>query len=395
MSVPTLPGLPSGITSRIVAVQDLDIHILEAAPPSTDSSSKPPLLLLLHGFPELAYSWRKIMTPLAAEGYLVVAPDQRGYGQTKSRKPGERQGKISYDDDIAPFRMINLATDIVGLVYALGYTSVAAIIGHDFGSPVAAHCALIRPDLFRSMVLMSAPYSGPPELSEFEKPDAKSLAHRVNEMLAKLDPPFKHYTMYFSGPDADRDMLNPPGGLHAFLRGYYHLKSADWEKNGSCAPVDLSKGVVGALAVLPQYYIMPFSKTMPECIVDNAASEEIASSTWLTDEELDYYINQFQERGFQGGLNWYRCQTDSLKWSEDLRIFSGKEIEVPAMFIGGVRDWGVWQIPGAAEKMRQRLRRQMNEDDFVLVDGAGHWVQQEKPEAVVRNLLRFLRKTSS
>ena len=124
MSVPTLPGLPSGITSRIVAVQDLDIHILEAAPPSTDSSSKPPLLLLLHGFPELAYSWRKIMTPLAAEGYLVVAPDQRGYGQTKSRKPGERQGKISYDDDIAPFRMINLATDIVGLVYALGYTSV-------------------------------------------------------------------------------------------------------------------------------------------------------------------------------------------------------------------------------------------------------------------------------
>ena len=370
------------------------MHILEASPPSSEQSatSKPPLLILLHGFPEIAYSWRKVMAPLAASGYAVVAPDQRGFGQTKERDRRQPPGRmITYEDDLSPFRMLNLAADIVALVYALGYTSVAAVIGHDFGSPVAGHCALIRPDVFRSVVMMSSPFAGPLALSTPATANAKPLIQRVDEMLANLDPPRKHYTMYFSSPQANADMMEPPQGLHNFLRTYYHVKSADWKTNNG--PRSLGGFSPGAFASMPYYYIMPRSQTMPECIAPNTPSaEEIQSNTWLPDDELAVYTAQYTASGFQGGFNWYRCQTDPDRWAKDLQVFAGKQIEVPAMFIAGAQDWGVYQIPGAAEAMRRKVCKSMGEEDFVLVDGAGHWVQQEKPEAVVRHLLRFLNK---
>ena len=129
----SLAGLPVSITSRLIAINDLDVHILEAFPPSAKKqSTKPPLLVLLHGFPEISYSWRKIMEPLANSGFAVVAPDQRGFGQTRER--GEPHRKIAYEDDLAPFRILNMVRDVVALVYTLGYTSVAAVIGHDFGA---------------------------------------------------------------------------------------------------------------------------------------------------------------------------------------------------------------------------------------------------------------------
>ena len=134
-------------------INGLAIHMLEAG----FETEGRPLILLLHGFPELAYSWRKIMGPLAAAGYHVVAPDQRGYGRTTGWDG-------AYDGDLASFRLANLVRDALGLVSALGYRSVAAVVGHDFGSPVAAYCALIRPDVFRSVALMSAPFGGPPQL---------------------------------------------------------------------------------------------------------------------------------------------------------------------------------------------------------------------------------------
>ena len=114
-------------------------------------------MLLLHGFPELAFSWRKVMPVLAEAGYHVIAPDQRGYGRTTGWDP-------DYDGDLASFRLPNLVRDALGLVSAFGYRSVDAVIGHDFGSSVAAWCALIRPDVFRSVVMMSAPFGGPPSL---------------------------------------------------------------------------------------------------------------------------------------------------------------------------------------------------------------------------------------
>ena len=129
--------LPPGIRARFVEnVNGLRMHVLEAG----FETPGRPCLLLLHGFPELAYSWRKVMGPLAAACFHVVAPDQRGYGRTTGWDG-------SYDGDVASFRLFNLVREAFGLVAALGYSSVAAVVGHDFGSPVAAWCALLRPDV--------------------------------------------------------------------------------------------------------------------------------------------------------------------------------------------------------------------------------------------------------
>ena len=145
-------SLPAGIRARVVPdINGLRMHVLEAG----FEAEGRPCVLLLHGFPELAYSWRKVMVPLASAGFHVVAPDQRGYGRTTG-------WDADYDGDLAPFRLLNLARDALGLVAALGHRAVAAVVGHDFGAPVAAWCALVRPDVFRSVALMSAPFAGPP-----------------------------------------------------------------------------------------------------------------------------------------------------------------------------------------------------------------------------------------
>src|SRR4030081_964994 len=146
--------LAHGIRARFArSINGLDMHVLEAG----FAADGRPLVLLLHGFPELAYSWRKVMLPLAAAGYHVVAPDQRGYGRTTG-------WDADYDGDLDSFRILNIVRDALGLVFALGHRSVAAVVGHDFGSPVAAYCALARPDVFRSVVMMSAPFAGTPTL---------------------------------------------------------------------------------------------------------------------------------------------------------------------------------------------------------------------------------------
>src|SRR6266480_3215471 len=147
--------LPPGMRSHFVPeINGLRMHVLEAG---FEAAAGRPLILLLHGFPEIAYSWRKVMLPLAEAGFHVVAPDQRGYGRTTG-------WDADYDGDLAPFRLLNLARDALGLVSALGHRSVATVVGHDFGAPVAAWCALVRPDVFRAVALMSAPFAGPPAL---------------------------------------------------------------------------------------------------------------------------------------------------------------------------------------------------------------------------------------
>src|SRR3990172_5824794 len=136
--------LPAGIRSRFVSgVNGLTVHILEAGFETADR----PLLLLFHGFPALAYRWRKVMPRLAQAGYYVVAPDVRGYGRTSG-------ADVNYDSDPAPYSTLNKTRDAVWLVSALGYRSVAAAIGHDAGAGIAAWCALARPDVFRSVVMM-------------------------------------------------------------------------------------------------------------------------------------------------------------------------------------------------------------------------------------------------
>src|SRR4029077_11433487 len=144
--------LAPGIRSRFARnINGLDIHVLEAGFEETGR----PLVLLLHGFPEIAYSWRKVILPLAGAGFHVVAPDLRGYGRTTG-------WDANYDGDLASFRLLNAVRDALGLVSALGYRDVALVAGHDFGASVAAWCALVRPDVFHSLALMSAPFPRPP-----------------------------------------------------------------------------------------------------------------------------------------------------------------------------------------------------------------------------------------
>ncbi len=380
--------LPAGIRSRFVEnINGLSMHVLEAGFQSQSPASARPCVLLLHGFPELAYSWRKVMLPLAQAGFHVIAPDQRGYGRTTGWDP-------DYDGDLASFRMINLVRDALGLVFALGYRSVAAVIGHDFGSPVAAWCALLRPDVFRSVALMSAPFAGPPPLpfdtasDTAQQPRAAGLADPgMNAALAQLQPPRKHYQWYYSTREADADMRHCAQGIHAFLRAYYHYKSADWKPN---QPHPLKSWGAEALAQLPTYYVMHLDQNMAQTVApEMPGAAAIAACSWLPDNELAVYSTEFSRTGFQGGLQWYRCAT-SAKFAAELQIFSGRTIDVPACFIAGKSDWGTYQKPGDFEKMQNGACTQLL--GCHLIDGAGHWVQQEQAQQVSEHLLKFLRR---
>jgi len=372
--------LPSGIRSRFVRdINGLQMHVLEAGFEGRDR----PLILLLHGFPEIAYSWRKVMVPLAAAGFRVVAPDQRGYGRTTG-------WDADYDGDLGSFRILNAVRDALGLVSALGYHEVAAVVGHDFGASVAAWCALVRPDVFRSLALMSAPFVGPPALpfdTAEDMPQSGSAAPSIHDELAKLDRPRKHYQWYYSTRPANADMWHCPQGVHAFLRGYFHHKSADWTGN---KPFPLKSWTAGELAKMPTYYIMDLNKSMAETVAPEMPSPaQIAACRWLPDSELRIYSAEYQRTGFQGGLQWYRSRTQGL-YDAELQLFSGRTIDVPAMFIAGKSDWGTYQRPGNFERMQQSACTRML--GCHLIDGAGHWVQQEQAERVSELLIEFLQR---
>jgi len=343
------------------------MHVLEAGTPGQ------PAVLLLHGFPELAYSWRKVIPVLADAGYHVIAPDQRGYGLTRGWDP-------AYDGDLASFRFLNLLRDTLGLLAAMDIPHVRTLVGHDFGSFAAAHFALIRPDIFRSAVLMSAPYAGPPPLKNTDP------IIDIEADLASLDRPRKHYHRYYSTPDANADMHKCPQGVHDFMRAYYHVKSADWKQN---RPHKLDGWRADELAKLPTYYVMDLDKTMAETVAPEMPSAEaIAACRWLPDNELEVYSATYADTGFQGGLNWYRCRFVD-RFIREQEIFAGRTIDVPVSFISGKSDWGTYQAPGAFEKMQSVACSDYR--DTHLIDGAGHWVQQEQPEAVSTCLLDFLK----
>ena len=372
-------ALPAGIRSRLLrGINGLDMHVLEAGRPSD------PCLLLLHGFPELAWSWRRVMVPLAEAGFHVVAPDQRGYGLTTG-------ADTRYDCDLAEYRFPNLVRDALGVVHALGHRQLAAVVGHDFGASVAGWAALIRPDICQRMCVMSAPFQGPPALpfataDEPPRPLPQAPPMAIHDALGRLSPPRQHYHWYYSQREANPNMQFARQGIHAFLRAYYHHKSADWKAN---RPARLTGWTATELARLPTYYVMPRDTGMAETVAAEMPSPaEIASCRWLTDAELAVYASEFARTGFQGGLNWYRVRTVG-RYEPELQTWSGRTIDIPACFIAGSSDWGIAQTPGALERLAGGLCT--NWRGTHLIDGAGHWVQQEQPVAVVERLLAFVR----
>ncbi len=375
--------LPTGVRSRMIhGVNGLDVHILEAGYESRGR----PLALLLHGFPDLAYGWRHLIPILADSGYHVVAPDQRGFGRTT--------GWVNdYDAPLESFSLLNMTRDALGLVSALGYRRTAMLVGHDFGSPVAAYCALARPDVFPSVVLMSAPFPGPPAFP-FNTAESEASPVRPNAdhqklaaALAALDPPRQYYQQYLSTRQANDDMWHPPRGLHAFLRAFFYVKSADWPGN---KPHPLKAPTAAELAEMPTYYVMDLGKTMPETVAPFQPSEaEVQACKWLTEPELEMYTQEYGRTGFQGALQAYRVFS-SPELNAELRLFSGKTIDVSSLFIGGKSDWGTYAAPGAVDLMRTKATTRMH--GLELIDGAGHWIQQEQPDRLSTLLLAFVKE---
>jgi pimeloyl-ACP methyl ester carboxylesterase len=376
-------SIPAGIRSRELRnVNGITMHVLEAG----HQGGERPLVLLVHGFPELAYSWRHVMLPLAKAGYHVAAPDLRGYGRSGGTD-------VSYDADLTPFSTLNRVRDMLALAGALGHRSVKAIVGHDFGSPMAGWCALTRPDVFQSLVMMSAPFGGAPAFARatpggIQRGEPAPPVRSLDDELASLPQPRKHYQSYYNTREANENMWHPRQGVHDFLRAYYHMKSADWAEN---KPFPLANNSAAEMAKLPRYYVMDRDQGMAESVAgEMPPAAEIARNKWLPDAELRVYSTEYARTGFQGGLQSYRVGRVP-RLSSELLLFAGRTIDVPALFLSGKSDWGVYQRAGSLDGMRRACTKFAG---IELVDGAGHWVQQEQPAKVASRLVTFVQKQS-
>ena len=238
----------------------------------------------------------------------MIAPDQRGYGRTIGWDD-------SYDADPDPFRILNMTRDAIGLVYALGYRSVAMVVGHDAGAPVASWSALIRPDIFRSLTIMSSPFEGAPALPFDTANSAAQQRPAVNDdeldpELAKLNPPRKYYQNYQRTRGANEDMLHAPQGLHAFFRAYYFYKSADYKGNN---PRPLKARTAAEMAQIPTYYVMEKDKGMAATVAPfMPPADYIANCKWLTEAEVEVYASEYGRTGFTGALQGYRVRRGAI-----------------------------------------------------------------------------------
>ncbi|MDE2703097.1 MAG: alpha/beta hydrolase [Chloroflexota bacterium] len=373
---PQAPGplqsgrLGEGIRTRIIGgVNGLRMHVLESGANEPGRAC----VLLLHGFPEIAFSWRRILPALAAAGYYAVAPDLRGYGRTGP-------AHAEYSEDLRPYFTLNLVRDIMALLDRLGRRR-AVLVGHDFGTTVAGWAALARPDRFPGLVHMSGPFPGSPDRVD----EPSNPVGAITPDLARLDPPRLHYQYYYRRRRANAEMLGCPQGLHAFLRGYYHFKSGDHPQN---KPFRLAGWTAGEVAKMPRYYVMDKGRTMAETVAAEMPNPaQIASCRWLPDEDLAVYAAEYARSGFQGGLNGYRCGASPAA-ARELQLFAEVRLQVPCLFVAGAADWGVYQRPGALERLKSRICTDLR--GVTLIPGAGHWVQQEAAEEVNGELLDFL-----
>ena len=318
------------LTFRYVESNGIRMHLAE--------QGEGPLIILCHGFPESWYSWRHQIPVLAKAGYHVVVPDQRGYGKTD--KP----------QAIDEYNLFKLAGDIVGVVQALGETE-AIIIGHDWGAPVAWTCSLLRPDLFKRLVLLSVPYSPRQAGSTPPIAGAKAGGEKSGRVF---------YQVTFQDPKRSEEIFdqNPRGFLTAALIG----ASGD-------AP--------------PESRWNPWSDPAERRSAP-APSEPLQLPAWLTEADLDFYTHQFEETGFRGGFNWYR--NIDFNWLHTGFLIDAK-ISQPTLFVAGEHDGVLKFAGGAVERLEQNVPRLSKK---VILPGKGHWIQQEAPEEVNRLILEFL-----
>jgi pimeloyl-ACP methyl ester carboxylesterase len=316
------------VSHRTVSANGIRIHLVE--------EGKGPLVLLVHGFPESWYSWRHQLPALAEAGYQAVAIDVRGYGRS-SAPPA-----------IESYRMLAHVADNLGVVAALGHES-GVIVGHDWGSPIAATSALLRPDVFRAVALLSVPYA----------PRGQS---RPTDAFRRMGGNEEFYINYFQEPGRAEAEIEED--LRSWLLGFYVGASGD-----AVRPAD-----GGTIATVPAGGRLRDRFVIPESL-----------PAWLSPQDLDVYVGEFERTGFTGGLNRYR--NVDRDW-EDLAVWAGQPITVPSLFIGGDRDgptlWGASSI-GRFNQTLPALRGSH------ILAGCGHWTQQERAADVNDLLLEFLR----
>jgi pimeloyl-ACP methyl ester carboxylesterase len=314
------------IQHRTLRTNGIDMHVAECG--------TGPLVLLCHGWPELWYSWRHQLTALAAAGYHAVAPDMRGYGQT------------SAPDDIQAYSMFHLVGDMVGLVSALGETE-CAIVGHDWGAPVAWHAALFRPDLFKVVAALSVPFR------------ARARAHPLS--LLRESGLHGYYWLYFQEPGVAE--ANFERDVTLTFRRLLFTASGDGPPDRKGWLVSQDGGLIEQM------------------------NEPSALPGWLSRDDIDFYAQTFTRTGFRGGLNWYR--NIDRNW-ELTAPYQGARIEQPALFLAGTRDPVIEGRRGEASL--EDMARQVPQLSQLRIAGAGHWLQQERPAEVNAALIDFLRR---
>lgn len=312
----------SDIGHRTVRTNGISMHIAEAG-------SGPPVVLL-HGFPELWYSWRHQLPSLAAAGYHAVAPDRRGYGGTDA------------PESIEAYSMLNMTADVAGLLDALGEEK-AVVVGHDWGAPIAWHCALLYPQRVSAVAALSVPYLPRPPLPPLQ-------------LLRQAFAGRFFYILYFQEPGLAEAELE--ADVRRSLRVFMYQASGDAPR------------AAGA-----------WQKPAGAKLLDGMADPEELPD-WLSESDLDYYAREFERTGFRGGLNLYRNL--DRDW-EELPHLANAKVEQPALFIAGDRD-GVLAFT-SLEPMKANVP---NLRKVVILPGCGHWTQQERPAEVNAELIDFL-----
>jgi len=290
-----------------------------------------PLVLLCHGWPELSYSWRHQIAALADAGFHVVAPDMRGFGQT------------SAPADIDAYSIFDTVGDMVALVAALGEKH-AFIVGHDWGAPVAWHAALFRPDVFTRVAGLSVP------------PPFRGRARPLDSLRESGITNF--YWQYFQTPGvAEAEFEHDTAQTMRLILGR-------GVSDPSALFVEDGKGFLGPLRS---------ARPLPD---------------WLSEADIAYFAAAYAKSGFRGGLNWYR----NLDRNWDLTApWQGAQIHQPSLFIAGSRDSVITGLIGA-KRIADMERVLPNLKQKLIVEGAGHWIQQERPGAVNAALISFLKQ---
>ena len=333
------------------------------------NKNKSNVILFLHGFPELSYSYRYLMHYFSKDGYFCIAPDQRGYGNTKLND--------NKKDKISNYSILNLTKDIYCFIKKLGVTKIN-VVGHDFGSYVASYFSMLYPKFINTLVIMSMPFSG--TKNNKNKFDIK----KINKRLKELYPPRKHYQYYFSGRSANKNMMQSKQGVSNFLRAYYYFKSYDYKSN---FPRKLKNASAKTLAVMPEYYIMKNHLGMSQTVNKYMPNKlQIKNCYWLTNKDLKVYSDSFKINTFQGPLNWYKMMLNKKENKVLANLQLPNKIKVPTIFIAGKADWGIYQKPGEYENMKNFFT---NNFKAFLVDNAGHWVQQENAEQTFKIMKNF------